>query len=216
MADLDQLFSQNLIVTQVVLGKHHQVRRAVRSDPRLICSTDRDGQTPLHEIILYASLIEQISHVQFRSLINLISHLLKHYPKLIHLNQTDRQGWTLLHNAAYFGLPEVVELLIDNQKTINLNVRTASGQTALHLAVKRIGELPDKKSSLIQVIRLLLNHQADPDLADGQGMTAHGLAIVLQQRQVQQMMINQMISHRMQSSFSGIIQKAIFSVRHQD
>jgi ankyrin repeat protein len=70
-------------------------------------------------------------------------------------------GLTLLAGAVRFGRPDTVELLLKNGANPNL-AAPGNGTTALHHAAA-LGDIP--------VARLLLNHGADIELRDSQGMT---------------------------------------------
>ncbi len=77
----------------------------------------------------------------------------------------------MLHHAAGLGDADIAEDLITNGHG-DPNARNMKGQTALHIAVrKRRDEAPAQQRQADMTTRLLL-HGANPDAADGSGMTA--------------------------------------------
>ena len=57
------------------------------------------------------------------------------------LNQTNKVGCTPLHMAAYYGKPEVVQLLVD--RGADVHARTVNGDTPVQFAAYRLNALLD-------------------------------------------------------------------------
>lgn len=85
----------------------------------------------------------------------------------IDFNQPDIGGYTYLHFAAQFEMPDVVKALLD--KGAKVDMQTRNGGTPLWIAVSRAKWYSTER--VIEVIRLLLDAGADPD------ETANGIAL---------------------------------------
>jgi uncharacterized protein len=82
------------------------------------------------------------------------------------VNSKDKDGNSPLHQAAYFGLTEVAQQLL--RAGAPVDALNAEGRTPLIRVVRkgpfvRVGQIP--------TVTLLLNHKADPHLADNLGRT---------------------------------------------
>ena len=86
---------------------------------------------------------------------------LKEMRKTVLNTSKDGEGFMLLHIAAYFGHLQLARNLIAMGSRVDL--RSDSESTPLHLAIA------GKHAS---VVELLLNHRADPQLADASGFNA--------------------------------------------
>ena len=75
-------------------------------------------------------------------------------------NQTNKQGWSLLHFAAVRGKTECAKVLIDNGA--KLNPQTSAKKTPLHYAADR---------GFIELTKLLVENKAKLDLRDAEGWT---------------------------------------------
>lgn len=122
---------------------------------------------------------------------NTIMNKLQH---IQNLEQTDRDGRTLLINAAFYNRISVMEYLI--RKKVNVNAKDKKGYTALHAAVqygdvKAICLLLDNGADVnaqdffgkppimvpnlctpLQVFEVLINYGADPSLKNNYGYCA--------------------------------------------
>jgi ankyrin repeat protein len=76
------------------------------------------------------------------------------------LTEITLDGWTPLHLAILWELPEGAELLL--QFGADINARTPQGRTPLHDAAQ---------ASSLALVRLLLAHGADPNAPDRRGLT---------------------------------------------
>ena len=84
------------------------------------------------------------------------------------INKINKSGYSPLTLACYYGNNEVAKYLIENIKDINSN----SGYgTALMAAVV-------KKN--VELTRFLLEHKADPNIADSNGTTAMHYAVIFE------------------------------------
>ena len=84
---------------------------------------------------------------------------------LEHGAELNTSGWTTLHYAVFGGDTDVLALAIT--KGGKLNARAPNGQTALMLAVK---------NGKLELVRQLIDADADMDIADFDGVTAIKLA----------------------------------------
>jgi len=76
------------------------------------------------------------------------------------VNHRDQAGYTLLHDAAFFGSYEVASMLISN--LANVNARSPSGRTPLHRAAY---------GKELEVAALLIQFGADVNAKDNKGWT---------------------------------------------
>jgi ankyrin repeat protein len=82
-------------------------------------------------------------------------------------------GWTPLMYACLFGRPTLVQLLLEHKA--DANVQDLGGWTALYRTVL-FARSDTKDSKYIDIIRQLMAHGANPNLADNAGETALQLA----------------------------------------
>jgi cytohesin len=75
-------------------------------------------------------------------------------------NIQDNNGWTPLHDAAFWDHPEIVEFLLEHGA--DPNIQDNDGDTPLHIAARR---------DYCVVVKLLLNHGADPTIRNKKGRT---------------------------------------------
>src|SRR3990167_1097556 len=76
------------------------------------------------------------------------------------LDVADVDGSTVLHTAAYYGMVQVVQMLL--KKAVNVNAYDENYQTPLHLAAMK---------GHVAVVDLLLQHQADVTSIDSEGQS---------------------------------------------
>ena len=82
----------------------------------------------------------------------------------------DDRGCTPLHDAAYFGELEMVKCIMD--KLEDKNPKNFDGETPMHLAVQE----GDKQEGDYEMCKVLINHGADPNPTDNEGISALDLA----------------------------------------
>lgn len=95
------------------------------------------------------------------------------------IDAADHEGNTALHEASFYGQAKCVEILL--AAGAQPSARNALKFTPLHQAVRRFWEIPDESvhdrlTRQAEVIRLLLQHGADPALLDSNGRTPVVLA----------------------------------------
>jgi ankyrin repeat protein len=83
------------------------------------------------------------------------------------VNLFDDMGYTPLHRAVVGGQSEAADVLLQHGALVNANDDATIGETPLALAVQ--GES-------VELVRLLLESGADPDLAGWMGLTARDRA----------------------------------------
>uniref|UniRef100_A0A0G4HXF9 Uncharacterized protein n=1 Tax=Chromera velia CCMP2878 TaxID=1169474 RepID=A0A0G4HXF9_9ALVE len=93
------------------------------------------------------------------------------------VNARDQDQWTVLHRAAFLGVPNVAALVLDHG--IDLHALDQEGGTALHCAVlmppnsEDFGIVPEKK---VEILQMLLDRGIDMGQPDINGQTARDLA----------------------------------------
>ena len=93
------------------------------------------------------------------------------------INKINKSGYSPLTLACYYGNNEVAKYLIENIKDINSN----SGYgTALMAAVV-------KKN--VELTRFLLEHKADPNIADSNGTTAMHYAVIFENLELVKLLV---------------------------
>lgn len=95
-----------------------------------------------------------------------LKKMLELHPQLVH--SENAEGMTLLGYAAHFGSPEAVQALLDYGAEVNAlshsKVAYIPSNTALHAAL--VGQRS------LDVIRMLLEHGANPEIRDSNGHTS--------------------------------------------
>lgn len=81
-------------------------------------------------------------------------------------NSLSRHGMNALLQAAHLGLPQVVSAILETGR-VNINSRSFSGSTALHIAVERAAD-----AGSLQVVELLLARGIDVNACNANGLTA--------------------------------------------
>jgi len=94
-----------------------------------------------------------------------LGELLDAHPDL--LNAFDRDGWTALQLAAYFGHRSAADHLLSRGAQVHAKSQNEMANTALH------GAIAGKRT---EIVSLLLDRGADPEATDSQGNTALHLA----------------------------------------
>ncbi|XP_034937894.1 ankyrin-1-like [Chelonus insularis] len=112
--------------------------------------TDQDGETPLHRLCLS----------KFEKKLTIMQLLLKHNADI---NAVNNIGWSSLFVACISENIAAVESLLENHA--NPNVRDREGQTVLHFICSSESE------TTLQIIQLLLKHNADIEAVDAKGWT---------------------------------------------
>ena len=84
--------------------------------------------------------------------------IIKEIEQMKNLEQVDRDGRTLLINAAFYNCPSVVDFLI--QSRVNINAKDKMGFTALHAA---------SQEGNIEIIEMLLKNGVDVNIKNNFG-----------------------------------------------
>jgi ankyrin repeat protein len=127
---------------------------------KLLRYKDPDGYTALHRSA-YSNNLDIVKYI-----LSFEKH--NHISNLNQLQVQTDMGWTPLHSAVYWNCFKVVEFLIKHPN-VNVNWRSGSGQTSLHLTASQ--------SSHRETILLLLTHlDIRYDIKNDQGETAHTIA----------------------------------------
>ena len=82
------------------------------------------------------------------------------------MNAVALNGWTALHAAAFEGHTNTLALLVDAGS--NLDAADHAGNTALNLAAANLAD----KSRALEIVELLLSHNANPNTSNSTGCTA--------------------------------------------
>lgn len=133
------------------LGRTDALRRALREDPSRVAARAGDGFTPLH-LACYFGHVDAVD-------------LLLDSGADVNVPADNPSQVRPVHSAAAGGSAEIVTLLLRNGASVN--ARQAGGHSALHQAAN---------AGLTEMARHLLDHGADPDLANDQGDTPTSLA----------------------------------------
>ena len=131
--------------------RHFRVADLLHRHGAAVYVQGHSGGTPLHA----ASALGQVDIMRW---------LLNHGA-----NANDRDGhyWTPLHRAAIRMRLEAVQVLLDHNPDINS--RTDEGDTVLSMAIDddSVSSVPGKEFKVdIDIVRLLLEHGADPNIPD--------------------------------------------------
>lgn len=127
----------------------------------------------------------------------LLEHLLKKHSTTLHMDDSWHAG---ILEAARLRQLEALKLLL--QYGANINIRDASGATALHKAVGTLSISYDCEN--VEVVQYLLNNGADPGAKDNLGTTPLHLAARYGQiRIVQLLMENESVQNRSGSLPNG-------------
>ncbi|KAH7628776.1 ankyrin repeat-containing domain protein [Sordaria sp. MPI-SDFR-AT-0083] len=93
--------------------------------------------------------------------------------KGLNANRADDNGWTPLHLAAYYHKPAITRLLLEHGA--DPDKQGDSGVTPLYFVLTA----KDSTSAGLEVVRLLLEHKANPNIAT-RGMTPLHIAVISQ------------------------------------
>lgn len=135
--------------------KKELIEKTISENPNIETLQDKDGKSILH----HAAIKDTEG--------NIITYLATTFPKL--LEQTDFDGHTPLHFAAFHGNYKAVEVLLS--LNANPNALNKSGKTPGHKAV----QLGDFNTTCLQYMKVIFaelhNHQANFNLQDYHGNT---------------------------------------------
>ncbi|CAB0037015.1 unnamed protein product [Trichogramma brassicae] len=137
------------------------IRCGYKDEPDL----DKEGKPILRRI----TAVNQIDNSSYWnsskvSKSKVLENLFKIYDKF-HVNYTDESGCTHFHMACKHGLDNVVEKFLELGQDPNC-LQPKTGDSILHLFATR-----DLTCPMERIIQLLLNHGADPNLANKNGST---------------------------------------------
>ncbi len=103
-------------------------QKDAKAKQSLLMYKDSDGYTALHRAA-YSSQLEVVKYlISFEDSAEM--------PDLKQLEARTDMGWTPLHSAAYWNAFKVVDYLL-KYANADVNIRTNSGQTCLHLAAQQ-------------------------------------------------------------------------------
>ena len=118
-----------------------------------ILAANPAGETPVF-IALRAG------HVETALYLLQLYHSVSPTTAVVDAARINRDGWTFLHAASYFGYDSVVAQCLDAKNSLSIDCRTARGETPLHLACSSSSNY-DKGSSSPQIVSRLMAHGAD-------------------------------------------------------
>lgn len=155
----------------VQAGNHDEVMKRVAADPALLAARDASGATPV-QVAVYcrqealaralAARKPDLDLFEAAALgdVARATALLDAHPDL--LDSFSHDGWTALHLAAFFGRPEVVELLLARGAKLDLKSKNQLNNTPLNAAVA---------ANKLETARLLLEKGADANAHQHGGIT---------------------------------------------
>lgn len=133
----------------------------IKFKQNLLTKKDDDGYTALHRAC-YSNNLEVVKY-----LISFEDH--PEMPEVNQLQAKTDMGWTPLHSAVYWNCYVVVDYLL-RYANADINIKTNSGQTCLHLAAQQ--------STGRETLLLLLTHPLIKyDIKNDQDETAQNIAV---------------------------------------
>src|SRR4029434_2120946 len=131
-------------IDAIKAGEFERVKAMVSSDPNLIDARGRSGDSAILTAVYHRqkeivnllvargatlTLHEACAAGEFER----VERLLVAEPDTVNTFSPD--GWTPLHLAAFFGYPEIVELLLAHDADVIAHSRNPTGNTPLHAAL---------------------------------------------------------------------------------
>ncbi len=110
---------------------------------------DKHGQTALHWAVEHK--------------VDLVKYLVEHGADV---NMPDKNGWTVILKAVYYGVDEVVKYLVEVCK-VDVNAPRADGVTLLHVAAK---------TGNIEIVKFLVDNEAGINAKTNRGFTVQDFA----------------------------------------
>jgi len=157
-------------------GATAEIAAAAETEPALIQARDPQGVSPLlwsvyagqpvvrdyllAQLVTHGVLLDIFEAASVGDVLRL-EDILTADPASVHSFSGD--GWTPLHLAAGFGIPESVDLLLQHGAPVDAVSKNPQRNQALHAALALGRNL--------QTVRLLLSHGADPNAAQVGGFT---------------------------------------------
>jgi ankyrin repeat protein len=153
-------------------GDIHKVAAMIKEDPSLLNDKDENGLGPytvarysrqdeVAKVLLEKGVELDIFAASMAGVRERVVELLAGDRGMV--NSYSHDGWTPLHLAAFFGKPEIAEILLANGADVHARSTNAMQNTPLHAAVA------GKKST---VASILIGHSADVNARQHGGWTA--------------------------------------------
>ncbi len=157
-------------------GETEKVISLLEKDPRLLHTVNEAGISPvivaahyghkeLAELLADRKVVLHIFEAAVCGRVSTLMYLLARDPKLINACQSD--GWHALALACLFHQMEVVKYLLRAGAAVNAPIRNIERWAPLHVALNVRN---------LEMVRLLLNHDADPNVRAHNGYTPVHLA----------------------------------------
>lgn len=184
--DLNSRNKKRQTALHIAVNKGHlNVVKVLIKFGALISLQDADGDTPLHDAIskkndlIIDLLLEanadlsicnnngfnSIHHAALRgntSSMRLLLNKINQQQKYWLIDEKKDDGFSALHLACLNNYFDIVKLIVDNIKQLNIDIKNLNQQTALHLASER---------THYQIIKLLLDNKSNINTQDKDGDT---------------------------------------------
>lgn len=108
--------------------------------------------------------------------LDVIERLYNINPNIV--NAEEDNGYSALVLSCYYGHEDIVNFLVDKVKS--LNNKTSYGSPLMAAAVKGYDN----------IVEILLNHDANPDITDNQGVTAAHYAVLFKNYKIVEKLVN--------------------------
>lgn len=158
-------------IDAVKQGLSEDIEQMLRDEPQLLHAISDEGETPLMVAVYHGkqNIVQQLLTYDYAVTLHEAVAIgdLEAVQYLVSEGQVSPMslsydGWTPLHLAAFFGHEDIAEYLMTQGVDVNARSDNDQNNTPIHAAAA------GRKQS---IVKLLLDHQADPNLKQGKGWT---------------------------------------------
>lgn len=134
------------------------IKKVLQQAPGLVNEKNKEGETPMQALL--SLFYSSNGRYKFLPTENYFSTLSLFLEAGAHPNAAGVRGMTVLHLATEAGKTDLIEQAL--QKGADINLKNEAGETPLQTALR---------TDEMEVVDILLDHHADPDVADARGWT---------------------------------------------